>query len=186
MLAKQQTRTDCEHAQTKDLDWARPTGFPTHSLFAVILYSLPLEIGSTTNLSVASGGPYDVTTGFDNNGDGVFNDRPSLVSNTGAGIYSTPFGLLSTNQASGNLQRNIGTMPATVHLDLSLNRAFTLKEKRGSIMHQQTLRFDARSSNLLNHANYTAIDGIVGTPQFTQPVTADFGRRLEFGARLSF
>jgi hypothetical protein len=167
-------------------DWARPTGSPTHSLFAVIIYSLPFKIGSTTNVSIASGAPYDVTTGFDNNGDGVFNDRSSLVSNTGAGIYSTRFGLLSTNQVNGNLQRNIGTMPATVHLDLSLNRSFIFKEKRGSTMHQQTLRFDARSSNLLNHANYTTVDGIVGTPQFTQPVTADFGRRIEFGARLSF
>ena len=77
-------------------------------------------------------------------------------------------------------------MPATVHLDLSLNRSFTLKEKRGAVLHQQTLRLDARSSNLIDHANYTAVDGIVGTPQFTQPVTADFGRRIEFGARLSF
>ncbi len=77
-------------------------------------------------------------------------------------------------------------MPATVHLDLSLNRSFSPKEKRGSVLHQQTLRFDARSANLLNHANYTAVDGIAGTPQFTQPTTADFGRRIEFGGRLSF
>lgn len=167
-------------------DWARPTGSPTHSLFAVIIFSLPFKIGSTTNLSVASGVPYDITTGSDNNGDGVFNDRPSLVSNIGPGVYPTRFGLLSINQPNGNLQRNLGTMPATVHLDLALNRSFTLKEKRGSIVHQQTLRFDARSSNLLNHANYTAVDGTVETPQFTQPVTADYGRRIEFGARLSF
>ena len=77
-------------------------------------------------------------------------------------------------------------MPATVHLDLSLNRSFTLKVKRGSIVHQQMLRFDARSSNLLNRANYTAVDGVVGTPQFAQPTTADYGRRIEFGARLGF
>ena len=168
------------------LDWARPTGSPAHSLFAVIIYSLPFRIGSTTNLSIASGGPYDVTTGFDNNGDGVFNDRPSLVTSTGAGIYATRFGTLSTNQVNGDLHRNIGTEPATVHLDLSLNRSFTLREKRGPVLHQQTLRVDARSANLLNHANYTAVDGIVGTPQFSQPVTADFGRRIEFGVRLSF
>ncbi len=186
-------RTNAENANIfpqstykESRDWARPTGSPTHNLFAVIIYSLPLKIGSTTNLSVSSGAPYDVTTGFDNNGDGVFNDRPSLVTSSGTGVYATRFGLLSTNPSNGNLQRNIGTMPATVHLDLSLNRTFTLKEKRGSVLHQQTLRFDARSANLLNHANYTAVDGIVGTPQFTQPTTADFGRRIEFGARIGF
>lgn len=167
-------------------DWARPAGSPAHSLFAVIIYSLPFKIGSTTNLSVASGAPYDITTGFDNNGDGVFNDRPSLVSSPGPGVYSTPFGLLSTSQPNGNLRRNVGTMPATVHLDLSLNRSFSFTERRGARVREQTLRFDARSSNLLNHANYTAVDGVVGSPQFTQPVTADYGRRLEFGVRLSF
>ncbi len=167
-------------------DWARPAGSPTQSLFAVIIYALPFKIGSTTNLSAASGAPYDVTTGFDNNGDGVFNDRPALVFSPGPGIYSTRFGLLSASQPNGNLQRNLGTMPATVHLDVSLNRSFSLKEKRGTRVREQTLRFDARSSNLLNHANYTAVDGIVGTPQFTQPVTADYARRIEFGARLSF
>ena len=172
------------YQQTRD--WARPTGSPTHSLFAVIIYSLPFNIGSTTNLSVASGAPYDVTTGFDNNGDDVFNDRPSLASNSGAGVYSTRFGLLSTNQVNGDLQRNVGTMPAGVRFDLSLTRSFSLKEKWGPVPHQQTLRLDARSSNLINHANYTVVDGIVGTPQFTQPVTADFGRRIELGARLSF
>ena len=167
-------------------DWARPTGSPTHSLFAVIIYGLPFKVGSTTNLSVASGAPYDITTGFDNNGDGVFNDRPSLVSSPGPGVYATPFGFLSTSEPNGNLQRNLGTMPATVHLDLALNRSFFFKETRGARVREQTLRFDARSSNLLNHANYTAVDGVVGTPQFTQPVTADYGRRIEFGARLSF
>ncbi len=167
-------------------DWARPTGSPTHSVFAVIIYSLPFKIGTTTNLAVASGAPYDITTGSDHNGDGVFNDRPSMVSSAGLGVYSTRFGLLSINEPNGNLQRNLGTMPATVHLDLSLDRSFTLKEKRGPTTHQQTLRFDARSSNLLNHANYTAVDGILGTPQFTQPVSADYGRRIEFGARVTF
>ena len=167
-------------------DWARPTGSPTHSLFAVIIYTLPFKIGSATNLSVASGAPYDVTTGFDNNGDGVFNDRPSLVSSPGPGVYSTRFGLLSINQPNGNLRRNRGTMPATAHLDLSLNRSFSFTEKRGAVVHQQTLRLEARSSNLLNHANYTAVDGIVGTPQFTQPLTADYGRRIEFSGRVSF
>ena len=167
-------------------DWARPSGAPAHSVFAVIIYSLPLKVGSTTNLSLASGAPYDVTTGSDNNGDGVFNDRPSVVTTATAGAYSTRFGLLSTSTIDGDLQRNIGTMPATVHLDLALNRSFSFKEQRGAVVRQQTLRFDARSANVLNHSNYTRVDGIVGTAQFMQPVSADFGRRIEFGARLSF
>lgn len=175
-----------QSSYVKTGDWARPTNAATHVLFLVFIYSLPFKIESTTNLGAASGVPFDVTTGFDNNGDGVFNDRPQRVSSPGPGTYATRYGLLSTNTLNGDLPRNIGTMPATVHLDLSLSRSFVFKEKHGTTVHAQTLRFDARSANLLNHANYTAVDGVVGSPQFGLPVTADFGRRIELGARLSF
>lgn len=175
-----------QSSYTNTGDYSRPSWLVSHNLFAVILYSLPFGIASTTNVSLASGMPYDVTTGFDNNGDGVFNDRPSLVTAPGAGVSQTRFGLLSTNLASGDLPRNIGTMPSTVHLDLSLSREFKMREKTASGKHEQTLRIDARSSNLLNHANYTSVDGIIGTPQFGDPITGDYGRRIEFGARLSF
>ena len=95
----QRTRTCFRRARTitQKTGLAPPGPLPT-SLFAVIIYSLPFKIGSTTNLSVASGAPYDITTGFDNNGDGVFNDRPSLAPSPGPGVYSTSFGLLSTSQ----------------------------------------------------------------------------------------
>ncbi len=175
-----------QSSSTNRGDLARPSWLVTHNAFAVIIYSLPFHIASTTNLSLASGMPYDVTTGFDNNGDGVFNDRPALATAPGAGIYPTRFGLLNNNTVNGNLTRNIGTMPATVHLDLSLSREFKMSEKTSAGKHEQTLRIEGRSSNVLNHVNYTNVDGIVGTPQFGLPLTADYGRRIEFGVRLSF
>lgn len=60
-----------------------------------------------------------------------------------------------------------------------MNRTIEPRLKRDSALHQQTLGSDARSSNFLNYANYTAVDRILGTPQFTQSITADFGRRIE-------
>lgn len=56
-------------------------------------------------------------------------------------------------------------MPATVHLDLSLNKSFTFRQGRVAVVPEQALRFDARSSNLLNHANYAAVDGVVSAPR---------------------
>lgn len=73
------------------------------------------------------GRPYNITTGTDANGDGDFNDRPSLVPASGPGVYSTRFGLLTTNRMNGNVPRKLGTMPDVVHLDTNLSRAFTLK-----------------------------------------------------------
>ncbi|MBN9617460.1 MAG: hypothetical protein BGO25_03675 [Acidobacteriales bacterium 59-55] len=171
---------------TETADWARPAGATKQSAYIVFMYTLPFAISTTTNLSVASGAPYDITTGLDSNGDGVFNDRPSKVSISGSGVYNTPFGLLSVTSVNGDLPRNYGTMPATLHLDFSLGRSFTWKEGIFGGKHQQTFKIEARSANLLNHANYTGMDGIVATAQFATPVTGDYARRVEFTARMSF
>ncbi len=175
-----------QSAYTDRGDDARPAWRVSHSLFAVMLVQLPWKIASSTDLSVARGMPYDVTTGLDNNGDGVFNDRPSRVVAEGPGVYGTRFGLLNTTAVNGNLVRDAGTMPATVHLDLTLSREFKLRERPAKEGGEWALRLDAQSSNLLNHANDLSVDGVVGTSLFGQPLTADYGRRLELGARLSF
>ena len=160
-------------------DFSRLGLSPAHSLFAVLLLNLPGKVSVSTNLSAASGMPYDVTTGFDNNGDGVFNDRPSVASQIGTGVIPTPFGLLTAATVNGTLPRNAGTMPPTVHLDLNLGREWKLTKT-------YTLRLDVRSSNLLNHTNVIAVNSIFGGPAFTAPLKADYGRRLEIGARFSF
>jgi hypothetical protein len=144
---------------------------------------LPLKAELSTELFASSGTPYNITTGTDANGDGDFNDRPSYASLQGPGVYSTRFGLLSTNTVNGNVPRNIGTMPGTVHLDTNLSRVFTLP---GSKEHPRTFTFSARSENLLNHTNVTAVNTILSSGAIGQPVTADTARRIELGVRFTF
>jgi Carboxypeptidase regulatory-like domain len=144
---------------------------------------LPLKAELSTELFASSGTPYNITTGTDANGDGDFNDRPSYASTPGPGVYGTQFGLLTTNTVNGNVPRNIGTMPATVHLDTDLSRSFVLP---GSQEHQRTFTFSARSENLLNHTNVTAVNTILSSGAVGQPVTADTARRVELGLRFAF
>ena len=135
-------------------------------------------------MDAQSGAPYDVTTGTDNNGDGVFNDRPAYASAPGEGVYATPFGLLSTNGANGDVPRNLGTMPALVHLDTNLSRAFKVGRAKSDTSRTLTVNF--RAANLLNHTNVAAVSTIASSPNFTQPVAAESARRLEIGARFAF
>jgi hypothetical protein len=144
---------------------------------------LPLKAELSSELFASSGNPYNITTGTDANGDGDFNDRPSYASSPGPGVYNTPFGLLTTNTVNGNVPRNIGTMPGTVHLDTNLSRSFTLP---GSKDHPRTFTFSARSENLLNHTNVTAVNTILSSGAVGQPVTADTARRIELGVRFAF
>ena len=146
--------------------------------------NLPYRIGLSTEFDANSGLPYNPITGTDANGDGVFNDRPSYASTPGPGVYKTQFGLLTTNAVNGNVSRNIGTMPSTVHLDLNINRTFQLNPK--NVDHPRTLTFNARSANILNHTNVTAVGTVVSSPNFSQSIAAEAARRLELGVRFAF
>jgi Carboxypeptidase regulatory-like domain len=166
-------------------DWAQPSWESTHRVFLTGSLNLPWKVELATFLDSASGLPYDVNSGTDSNGDGVFNDRPSVVSQSGSDVYSTQFGLLNANVVNGNLPRNIGTLPWAIHLDSNLSRSFPVGKKDAVGTSRQALEFNARAANLLNHTNVTSVNTFLGFP-LGQPVTADFGRRLELGLRYSF
>jgi Carboxypeptidase regulatory-like domain len=160
-------------------DWERKNAF---TLFGNL--TLPYKVEVTAQFDAGGGLPYNITTGTDNNGDGNFTDRPSYASAPGAGVYKTPYGLMTTNTVNGNVPANRGTMPGVVHLDMNLSRAFTLNPNDKN--HPRTLTFNARSANLLNHTNVTAVNTVVSSSAIGQSVAAQTARRIELGVRFAF
>ena len=152
--------------------------------FSSFNFNLPFKIGLSSLLSFESGHPYNITTGTDANGDGDFNDRPSYASAPGPGVYSTPFGLLTTNTVNGDLPRNLGTMPAQLHLDSNLSRTFALNPRDHD--HPRQLILNARSTNVLNHTNVTTVNTVLSSGAVGQPIAAETARRLELGLRFTF
>jgi len=161
------------------LDWERKNSF---TLFGNL--NLPYKVEATVQFDADGGLPYNITTGTDNNGDGNFTDRPSYATAPGPGVYSTRFGLLTTNTVNGNVPANLGTMPGVIHLDMNLSRAFALNPKDKD--HPRILTFNARSANLLNHTNVTAVNTVVSSSALGQPVAAQTARRMELGVRFAF
>lgn len=144
---------------------------------------LPYRIVLSTQLAARTGRPYNITSGTDSNGDGTFNDRPSYTATSGAGVYSTPYGLLTANTVNGDVPRNLGTMPSTWRLFGNISRTFQLG--RTDAKERQSMTFNGRVSNLLNHTNTTAV-GTVLSPNLGQPIAAEAARRIELGVRYSF
>jgi hypothetical protein len=171
--------TYIEQGESGRPDWMRRGGF---SMLATV--SLPYKVDLSTQFDTMPGRPFNITTGTDANGDGNFNDRPAYASASGTGVYGTRFGLLTTNTVNGDVPYNIGTMPGVVHLDMSLSRVFTLNPKDKE--HPRTLTFNARSANLLNHTNVTAVNTVLSSSAIGQPVTAEAARRVELGVRFAF
>jgi hypothetical protein len=165
---------------------ARASWESTQRLFAIGQLNLPAKLSLTSQFDASSGDPYNVITGIDNNGDGVFNDRPSVTSQPGTGTYQTPFGLLNTTVLNGSLGRNAGTMPTLIHLDSNLSRTFEFHSHGLAADRHQSVTLNARSANLLNHTNVTTVGNVVGSPTFTQPLAAEAARRVEFGIRYTF
>ena len=146
--------------------------------------NLPYKISVSSMIDFEAGQPYNIATGTDANGDGDFNDRPSYASAPGTGVYATPFGLLTTNTVNGDLPRNLGTMPARIHLDMNLSREFALNPRDKD--HPRTVTFNARGTNLLNHTNVTIVNTILSSGEVGQPIASETARRAELGARFAF
>lgn len=164
---------------------AGPPDWQAHQrLFFFGDINMPGKAELSAEMDAQSGQPYNVTTSTDDNGDGVFNDRPSYANATGPGVFSTPFGLLSANDINGDVPRDAGTMPALVHLDMNLSRAWKLG--RSQRENARTVELNLRSANLLNHTNSAAVNSIVSSPTFGQTIAAENARRVELGVRFSF
>jgi hypothetical protein len=74
-------------------------------------------------------------------------------------------------------------MPGVVHLDMNLSRVFTLNKDRD---HRRRLTLNARSANLLNHTNVTAVNTVLSSSAIGQSVAAEAARRIELGVRFEF
>jgi len=175
-------------------EYSRRTGNPLWNIFGNATAKLPLKLQLSANFNAQDESPYNITTGFDNNGDGDFNDRPYVVP-AGTPVcsatvtvncaYATQFGLLATTGTGPTLRRNAGNLPWTIYLDTNLQRSFKLT-RNPKAAHPQTLSANIRSSNVLNHLNVTTIGGVIGSPLFGLPYSGDNGRRVEGGLRYSF
>lgn len=164
---------------------ARRSGQPLWIASGSATLKLPFKVVFSNTLNVTGSRRYNITTGFDNNGDGDFNDRPQYARPGDPNAIATRFGLLVPSGGMGTLPRNKGVLPWAVYLDTNLQRTFLLTRNTRTD-HPQTLTVNLRSANVLNHQNVTQVGGVLGSPFFGRPYAADSGRRIEGGLRYRF
>ena len=110
-------------------------------------------------LSLYSGLPVNVTTGADNNGDGVINDRPP------------------------GFARNTMHGPGLINLDLNIAHDFRLSKEKKS---PRALTVSLNSFNVLNHPNDVTYIGVITSPLFGQAVAALPPRRTQLNLEYKF
>ena len=139
------------------------------------------------NVHGQSGVPYNVTTGRDDNGDGVFNDRPAGVSRNSArsgwqwdlgGRMSYAIGFGKPRQPGGLAGGQM--VISTGGGGLAPGFGGGAEDKR------YRLEFYVSGQNLLNRVNYTGYSFVMTSPFYGQPVAALQPRKLQIGMRLGF
>ncbi|HEY6392633.1 MAG TPA: hypothetical protein VIX89_15230, partial [Bryobacteraceae bacterium] len=165
---------------------ARPSWQSTHRAFVINTWKFPWKVQGSVTLNAASGLPYNITTGRDNNGDGIFNDRPAIAGAPTPASIETSAGTFVANAIGGNAPRNALTNPATVSLNANLSRRFVLHLNQNSPDRSPSLTLNIRATNALNHTNVLGSDGVLLSPFFGRPNSASAPRLLEAGLRVSF
>jgi hypothetical protein len=163
-------------------DWAMPAWQSAHRMYAGGVLRLPGKVEMTVLSARIAGNSFDLTTGMDNNGDGILNDRPAVAAALTPGAIASPYGFLNPLAINGDLPRNWGKLPPSFLLDSSVSRRFALSKRESS----PSLTITLRGTNLTNHLNVNTVNGVVGSALFLQPTATDPARRIEAGVRFRF
>jgi hypothetical protein len=142
-------------------------------------------------INATSALPYNITTGFDNNGDTVINDRPLGVGrNSGRGAarwevgtrlsWGKDFGPELKQTAGGGMQVKMVRIAgggeggaAAPSIGVGGTKRFRLE-------------LYAQAFNLFNHTNLGSFSGLQTSPFFGHATSAQLPRRLELGTRFNF
>ena len=162
-----------------------------HMVFGMASFPLFQRLRVATTFNYLSAMPYNITTGFDNNGDAVINDRPTGVRRNaarGAGqlnigtrlSWAFGFGKVKEQAGAGGMQVRIVRGGDGDMLGAMPGAGMSLANKR------YKTEFYIQAANVINHANRTNFIGVQTSPFFGQPIAATPGRRVETGMRFSF
>lgn len=134
-----------------------------------------------------TGSPYTITTGRDDNGDGLFNDRPAGVSRNSArgasqwdlgGRLSWAFGIGTRQPGGGG-----GGGTQTVVLG---GGGMAAGFGGGAANARIRLEVYVSAQNVFNRANYVGYSGVLTSPFFGQPTNVMNPRRAQAGVRIGF
>jgi hypothetical protein len=153
-------------------EWG-PTFFNRrHRVSASIQSQAIRNLAATLSLAANTGTPYTITTGIDNNGDSIFNDRP-------AGIGRNSVRMPGQFTLSANISYSIalGTRPHAQD-----DRAKTDQGPR----ERYRLSWTVNVMNLTNHANDTGVSGVMTSPFFGQATAVLNPRKIDIGMRVGF
>jgi hypothetical protein len=205
---------NCFPADSYDVsgEYSRVGFIPGANFFMGGTMILPkLKLNFNPFIIYSTGRPFNIITGRDTNGDGLFTERPAFATaqTDPENLRQTRFGDFDLAPAPGQelIPRNYGMGPGFFSVNMGISRSFTFgnvpahaapaaaasgpaPEKR------YTLTFSINIQNLLNHTNLTNPIGNLSSPQFGESISSAGGfggpgssagnRRMQVQIRFGF
>jgi hypothetical protein len=158
-------------------EWGPSIGDRRHRLQASINSQALKNLNANVSLGGISGAPYNITTGMDDNGDLIFNDRPAGVARNAA---RTPWQLTWSSNVSYSL--GFGTPAVGRVQEHGGGERAAVAQASG----RYRLVFTVQVQNLTNRANYTGYSGVMTSQFFRQPTAVMNPRKIDIGMSFRF
>jgi hypothetical protein len=150
-------------------DWGNAGAGP-HTFNASVNSRMPLDVDLTTTINAKSGNYYTITTGKDDNKDGIINDRPAGV---------------PKNNVLG---------PHYFNVSFNFSKAFPLGRTAGRQVQRGSNNADpgaqmnvfANLNNAFNMTHPGTPSGVMTSPFFGRSFNASSPREIEVGMRFQF
>ena len=169
-----------------DVEWGPAGNDVRHRFTAAVSTNWFRNFTASLNFSVSSAPPYTIRTGLDDNGDQIFNDRPSGVGRNSARgaanvnlngffVYNIPIG-----------QKKLGPMPPGIFIMGSPGGNFNIQTMAADALPRFRVGIVVNAQNLTNHANYVGYSGTLSSPLYGQPTAVQGMRRIDVGLNFNF
>jgi hypothetical protein len=155
--------------------WAPAGGDTRHRLRGSVSTQALRSLNAQLSWDANSGGPYTITTGSDDNGDSIFNDRPVL---TPRNSLRLPW--RSTFSANLSYTIPIGKPPGPEG-----GRAGG-GGRGGPRGRQKGITLNLSAQNLTNRSNFSGFSGVMTSPYFRQATSVANPRQVDLSLRFNF
>jgi hypothetical protein len=150
-----------------DTEWGNGPADNPYRVNVALTSTQVKNLSTSLSVNASDGFPYMHLTGFDDNHDGLLNDRPA-----GVGIWS-----LRTTP--------VWTISGRVTYNVPLGGA-TPAQTSGGPAPRYKLSVFASVNNLTNHANLTGFSGVMTSPFFMTPTGVQNPRKVDIGLNVGF
>jgi hypothetical protein len=158
-----------------------------HLISGFISKRLPMGFSISTIFQASSALPYNITTGFDDNGDTVINDRPFGVGrNSARGASRWEIGSRMSWGKNFGPEEQQTAGPQVRMVRIGGGDGAAPPSLPGVSTKKYRFELYAQAFNLLNHANLGTFSGVQTSPFFGHATSAQSPRRMELGMRLNF